>query len=48
MFTSFLLYQHIETVEIVNPLLDQSVHSWNGQLFLPGNTALLSLNLAGH
>ncbi|XP_026204728.1 leucine-rich repeat-containing protein 71 [Anabas testudineus] len=40
--------EHIETVEIVNPLLDQSVQHRNGLLFLPGNTTLTSLNLAGN
>ncbi|XP_013868614.1 leucine-rich repeat-containing protein 71 isoform X3 [Austrofundulus limnaeus] len=37
-----------ESVEAGNPLLDQSVHHKNGQLFLPGNTTLASLNLAGN
>ncbi|CAG5886333.1 unnamed protein product [Menidia menidia] len=35
-------------MEIVNPLLDPSVHHRDGQLFFPGNTALASLNLAGN
>uniref|UniRef100_A0A3Q1EJY0 Leucine rich repeat containing 71 n=1 Tax=Acanthochromis polyacanthus TaxID=80966 RepID=A0A3Q1EJY0_9TELE len=36
-----------ESMEAVNPLLDKSVHHSDGQLFLPGNTTLSSLNLAG-
>ncbi|MEQ2286071.1 hypothetical protein AMECASPLE_038340, partial [Ameca splendens] len=36
------------SVETGNPLLDYSVHRKNGQLFLPGNTTLASLNLAGN
>ncbi|XP_017277951.1 leucine-rich repeat-containing protein 71 [Kryptolebias marmoratus] len=37
-----------ELVEAVNPLLEQLVHHKDGQLFLPGNTTLASLNLAGN
>ncbi|XP_059206186.1 leucine-rich repeat-containing protein 71 isoform X2 [Centropristis striata] len=35
-----------ETVEILNPLLDQSVQYRDGELILPGNTTLTSLNLS--
>ncbi|XP_051247104.1 leucine-rich repeat-containing protein 71 isoform X2 [Dicentrarchus labrax] len=38
----------IEAVEIVNPLLDQSVQHRDGELILPGNRTLTSLNLAGN
>uniref|UniRef100_UPI0037E98FDC leucine-rich repeat-containing protein 71 n=1 Tax=Semicossyphus pulcher TaxID=241346 RepID=UPI0037E98FDC len=34
--------------EAVSPLLDQSVHYRDGELLLPGNTTLTSLNLAGN
>ncbi|CAJ1083303.1 leucine-rich repeat-containing protein 71 [Xyrichtys novacula] len=34
--------------ETINPLLDQSVQYKEGKLFLPGNTTLVSLNLAGN
>ncbi|XP_026156226.1 leucine-rich repeat-containing protein 71 isoform X2 [Mastacembelus armatus] len=37
-----------ELVETVNPLLGQSVQYRDGELFLPGNTTLTSLNLAGN
>ncbi|XP_069556138.1 leucine-rich repeat-containing protein 71 [Brachyistius frenatus] len=37
-----------ELVEIVNPLLDQVLNHRDGQLFLPGNNTLTSLNLAGN
>ncbi|XP_037549168.1 leucine-rich repeat-containing protein 71 [Nematolebias whitei] len=37
-----------ELLETANPLLDQSVHHKDGQLVLPGNTTLTSLNLAGN
>ncbi|CAI5691011.1 leucine-rich repeat-containing protein 71 [Oreochromis niloticus] len=37
-----------ELVDSVNPLLDPSVHHRDGQLFMPGNTTLTSLNLAGN
>ncbi|XP_008279705.1 leucine-rich repeat-containing protein 71 [Stegastes partitus] len=37
-----------ELVEAVNPLLDKSVHHRDGEVFLPGNTILHSLNLAGN
>ncbi|XP_045914556.1 leucine-rich repeat-containing protein 71 isoform X9 [Micropterus dolomieu] len=37
-----------EAVEIVNPLLDQSVQHRDGEIFLPGNRTLTSLNLAGN
>ncbi|XP_013868613.1 leucine-rich repeat-containing protein 71 isoform X2 [Austrofundulus limnaeus] len=43
-----VLNMQSESVEAGNPLLDQSVHHKNGQLFLPGNTTLASLNLAGN
>lgn len=46
LFTS-LLHQLVESVEIVNPLLDESVQHGDGKLILPGNTTLTSLNLAG-
>ncbi|XP_071329790.1 leucine-rich repeat-containing protein 71 isoform X2 [Trachinotus anak] len=38
----------VELVEIRNPLLDDSLQCRDGQLFLPGNTTLTSLNLAGN
>ncbi|XP_036948558.1 leucine-rich repeat-containing protein 71 isoform X4 [Acanthopagrus latus] len=38
----------VEAVEIVNPLLDQSVQRRDGELILPGNATLTSLNLAGN
>uniref|UniRef100_A0A672FK48 Si:ch211-81a5.5 n=1 Tax=Salarias fasciatus TaxID=181472 RepID=A0A672FK48_SALFA len=34
-------------VDTVNPLLDPSLYHRDGQLFLPGNSTLTSLNLAG-
>ncbi|KAM6903843.1 leucine-rich repeat-containing protein 71 [Lycodopsis pacificus] len=37
-----------QSVEIVNPLLDQPLQYRDGELFLPGNKALASLNLAGN
>ncbi|XP_075962278.1 leucine-rich repeat-containing protein 71 isoform X2 [Anarhichas minor] len=37
-----------QSVEIVNPLLDEPVQYRDGELFLPGNKALASLNLAGN
>ncbi|XP_068566719.1 leucine-rich repeat-containing protein 71 isoform X1 [Cebidichthys violaceus] len=37
-----------QSVEIANPLLDEPVQYRNGELFLPGNKALASLNLAGN
>ncbi|KAM9838227.1 leucine-rich repeat-containing protein 71 [Aulostomus maculatus] len=37
-----------ETVEIVHPLLDKSVQCRDGNVFLPGNTRLVSLNLSGN
>ncbi|KAM8839922.1 leucine-rich repeat-containing protein 71 [Spinachia spinachia] len=37
-----------ESVESVNPLLDEPAHYRDGELFLPGNKALASLNLAGN
>ncbi|XP_037329344.1 leucine-rich repeat-containing protein 71 [Pungitius pungitius] len=37
-----------ESVEPVNPLLDEPVHYRDGELFLPGNKTLASLNLAGN
>ncbi|XP_054462539.1 leucine-rich repeat-containing protein 71 [Anoplopoma fimbria] len=37
-----------ESVEMVNPLLDQSVQHRDGELILPGNKTLTSLNLAGN
>ncbi|XP_070841286.1 leucine-rich repeat-containing protein 71 [Chaetodon trifascialis] len=42
------LNEQVEAVEIVNPLLDQSVQCRDGELFLPGNKTLTSLNLAGN
>lgn len=47
LFTSLPLHLQGESVEIVNPLLDQSVQHREGELILPGNTTLSSLNLAG-
>ncbi|KAM6974354.1 leucine-rich repeat-containing protein 71 [Tautogolabrus adspersus] len=41
-----LTEQQVE--ETVNPLLDQSVQYRDGELILPGNTTLISLNLAGN
>ncbi|XP_023130005.1 leucine-rich repeat-containing protein 71 [Amphiprion ocellaris] len=41
-------HNEAELTEAVNPLLDKSVHHRDGQLFLPGNTTLSSLNLAGN
>ncbi|XP_070778262.1 leucine-rich repeat-containing protein 71 [Enoplosus armatus] len=38
----------VEAVEIVNRLLDQSVQHRDGELIMPGNTTLTSLNLAGN
>ncbi|XP_053190055.1 leucine-rich repeat-containing protein 71 [Scomber japonicus] len=46
--TSNAALNEVESVEIVNPLLDQSVQHRDGQLILPGNTTLTSLNLAGN
>ncbi|XP_068431940.1 leucine-rich repeat-containing protein 71 [Clinocottus analis] len=37
-----------EVMEVVNPLLDQQVQYRDGELFLPGNKVLNSLNLAGN
>ncbi|XP_062343364.1 leucine-rich repeat-containing protein 71 isoform X2 [Osmerus eperlanus] len=37
-----------ELVEIVSPLLEAGVQHAGGQVILPGNTALTSLNLAGN
>ncbi|XP_049459149.1 leucine-rich repeat-containing protein 71 [Epinephelus fuscoguttatus] len=37
-----------QLVKIVNPLLDEPVQYRDGELFLPGNTTLASLNLAGN
>ncbi|XP_034567131.1 leucine-rich repeat-containing protein 71 isoform X2 [Notolabrus celidotus] len=37
-----------EAEETVNPLLDKSVQARDGEIFLPGNTALLSLDLSGN
>ncbi|KAK9526697.1 hypothetical protein VZT92_015382 [Zoarces viviparus] len=37
-----------EPVKIVNPLLDEPLQYRDGELFLPGNKALVSLNLAGN
>ncbi|XP_034401224.1 leucine-rich repeat-containing protein 71 isoform X2 [Cyclopterus lumpus] len=37
-----------ESVEILNPLLDQPVQYRDGELFLPGNRTLVSLDLAGN
>ncbi|XP_039978198.1 leucine-rich repeat-containing protein 71 [Xiphias gladius] len=38
----------VEFPEIGSPLLDQSAQQKDGQLFLPGNTILTSLNLTGN
>ncbi|KAM9383704.1 leucine-rich repeat-containing protein 71 [Pholidichthys leucotaenia] len=40
--------QEAELMETVNPLLDQLVQARDGQLFMPGNTTLTSLNLSGN
>ena len=42
-----LLQQQVECEEVENPLLDQSVQHRDGEIILPGNTTLSSLNLAG-
>ncbi|XP_040909678.1 leucine-rich repeat-containing protein 71, partial [Toxotes jaculatrix] len=42
------LIEPAELVEIGNPLLDQSPQYRDGQLFLPGNRTLTSLNLTGN
>ncbi|TMS18249.1 Leucine-rich repeat-containing protein 71 [Larimichthys crocea] len=39
------LNEQVEAVEIVNPLLDRLVQYRDGELILPGNTTLSSLNL---
>nr|XP_020441698.1 leucine-rich repeat-containing protein 71 isoform X2 [Monopterus albus] len=41
-------YEGAESVETVHPLLDKSVQHRDGEFFLPGNTTLTSLNLAGN
>ncbi|XP_018540527.2 leucine-rich repeat-containing protein 71, partial [Lates calcarifer] len=46
--SSIALTEQEESVEIGNPLLDQSLRHRDGQIFLPGNTTLTSLNLAGN
>ncbi|XP_067468769.1 leucine-rich repeat-containing protein 71 isoform X2 [Thunnus thynnus] len=46
--TSSTALNELESVEIVNPLLDQSVQHRDGQIILPGNTTLTSLNLSGN
>ncbi|KAK1879955.1 Leucine-rich repeat-containing protein 71 [Dissostichus eleginoides] len=38
--------QQVECEEVENPLLDQSVQHRDGEIILPGNTTLSSLNLA--
>ncbi|XP_035038949.2 leucine-rich repeat-containing protein 71 isoform X3 [Hippoglossus stenolepis] len=40
--------QQVESMEMGNPLLDESLQHRDGQLFLPGNTTLASLNLTGN
>ncbi|XP_062265633.1 leucine-rich repeat-containing protein 71 [Platichthys flesus] len=40
--------QQVETMEVGNPLLDEPLQHRAGQLFLPGNTTLASLNLTGN
>ncbi|KAJ4927793.1 hypothetical protein JOQ06_015595 [Pogonophryne albipinna] len=40
--------QQVECEEVENPLLDQSVQHRDGEIILPGNTTLSSLNLAGN
>ncbi|KAK5911059.1 hypothetical protein CgunFtcFv8_005271 [Champsocephalus gunnari] len=40
--------QQVECEEVENPLLDQSVQRRDGEIILPGNTTLSSLNLAGN
>ncbi|KAM9340237.1 leucine-rich repeat-containing protein 71 [Symphorus nematophorus] len=46
--SSTALNEQVEVVEIVNPLLDESVQCRGGELIMPGNTTLTSLNLAGN
>ncbi|XP_019958080.2 leucine-rich repeat-containing protein 71 isoform X2 [Paralichthys olivaceus] len=46
--SSTALNEQVESVEMGNPLLDQSLQHRDGQLFLPGNTTLASLNLTGN
>ncbi|XP_029022407.1 leucine-rich repeat-containing protein 71 isoform X2 [Betta splendens] len=43
-----ILDEDKEAVEVVNPLLDQSVQHEKGRIFLPGNRTLISLNLSGN
>ncbi|XP_060949366.1 leucine-rich repeat-containing protein 71 [Limanda limanda] len=43
-----LIELQVETVEMGNPLLDEPLQHRDGQLFLPGNTTLASLNLTGN
>ncbi|XP_033950612.1 leucine-rich repeat-containing protein 71 isoform X5 [Pseudochaenichthys georgianus] len=40
--------EQVECEEVENPLLDQSVQRRDGEIILPGNTTLSSLNLAGN
>ncbi|XP_019720905.1 leucine-rich repeat-containing protein 71 [Hippocampus comes] len=40
--------EHKKPVEMVSPLLNESVQQRNGELVLPGNTTLASLSLAGN
>ncbi|XP_061598273.1 leucine-rich repeat-containing protein 71 [Cololabis saira] len=46
--SSVSLNKEEELVERVPPLLEESVYRRDGQLFLPGNSTLESLNLAGN
>ncbi|XP_023265685.1 leucine-rich repeat-containing protein 71 isoform X1 [Seriola lalandi dorsalis] len=46
--SSAALNEQVELVEIRNPLLEQSLQHRDGELFLPGNTTLTSLNLTGN
>nr|XP_033493942.1 leucine-rich repeat-containing protein 71 [Epinephelus lanceolatus] len=46
--SSTSLNEQGQLVKIVNPLLDEPVQYRDGELFLPGNTTLASLNLAGN
>ncbi|XP_035038948.2 leucine-rich repeat-containing protein 71 isoform X2 [Hippoglossus stenolepis] len=46
--SSTALNEQVESMEMGNPLLDESLQHRDGQLFLPGNTTLASLNLTGN
>ncbi|XP_008330196.1 leucine-rich repeat-containing protein 71-like [Cynoglossus semilaevis] len=46
--TTSLTEHQVDTVKIEHPLLDQTPQHRQGQLFLPGNNMLASLDLAGN